>query len=508
MDRHPDRHGRPPAGIGAGVEIAIEVQPADPPVGIDPGPPGHPRRVALGGRGHAVAAAVDDPRRPSGLQRHQPDQRLHREVELGAEAAAGGRGDDPHPLGRQTQHPRGVVAVHHRRLGAGADHEGLALQPGGAGLGLDIGVLDEGGLDPRLGEVRGPGQRRLHVAAAHRAGDEDVALAPVMETRRGFGAGDGDVRKIGNRLPGHRERLKIERLDMLGRAGDQCHRLAAHPHMGLGQNRLIGKARQRAKEVLAGDIGGGEDLHRPGQPGAPGRDIAETEARGGMGRADHPHQQRALGDQIGAEPLASRDLLRPVQPLGPGAHRGAGGRALGPALPRRVQHRGDDLGIAGAAAQHAPQRLLDLGPRRGGIDPQQGAGRHQHPRRADPALRRAVTQESPLQVRQGVLPGQPLDGDHVAPGRARQRRQAGADRLPVEQHGAGAAVAGIAADLGAGQPQLAAQHLREPPARCGIDPREAAVDGQFEGMGVLHGAAPAARSASARRSSSVAAALR
>ena len=40
--------------------------------------------------------------------------------------------------------------------------------------------------------------------------------------------------------------------------------------------------------------------------------------------------------------------------------------------------------------------------------------------------------------------------------------QAGADRLAVEQHGAGAAIAGVAADLGAGQAELVAQHVGQP----------------------------------------------
>ena len=60
------------------------------------------------------------------------------------------------------------------------------------------------------------------------------------------------------------------------------------------------------------------------------------------------------------------------------------------------------------------------------------------------------------------------------------RRQAGADGLAVEQHRAGAAIAGIAADLGAGQPQILAQHLRQPAHRRRCDGRQPAVDGQAQ----------------------------
>ena len=43
--------------------------------------------------------------------------------------------------------------------------------------------------------------------------------------------------------------------------------------------------------------------------------------------------------------------------------------------------------------------------------------------------------------------------------------EAGADRLAVEEHGAGAAVAGVAADLGAGEAGVLAQELGEPAGR-------------------------------------------
>ena len=41
------------------------------------------------------------------------------------------------------------------------------------------------------------------------------------------------------------------------------------------------------------------------------------------------------------------------------------------------------------------------------------------------------------------------------------------DLLAVEQHGAGTAVAGMAADLGASQAEVVAQHIREAARRLG-----------------------------------------
>ena len=69
--------------------------------------------------------------------------------------------------------------------------------------------------------------------------------------------------------------------------------------------------------------------------------------------------------------------------------------------------------------------------------------------------------------------GQPLDGGDAAAGDAGGGRQAGADRDAVEKHGAGAAVAGVAADLGAGETGLLAQKVGEPARRRGLErPRD------------------------------------
>ncbi len=218
--------------------------------------------------------------------------------------------------------------------------------------------------------MRGPGQRRLRRRrCAPRPRDQQVARrARHADAARHRRAARRCPSRCGKRLPGHRERLQIERLDMRGLAGDQRHRLAAEPRIG-SRPAPAGRRRRgmHAEAVLAGDVGGGEDRHRSRQPGAPSREIAETEARARDGASGSPAPA--------ARPRATRsapNALAPRRPsAGPssrsarGADRGAGGRALGRrACARRVQHRGDDLGIAGAAAQHAAQRLLDLAPRR------------------------------------------------------------------------------------------------------------------------------------------------
>ena len=127
-----------------------------------------------------------------------------------------------------------------------------------------------------------------------------------------------------------------------------------------------------------------------------------------------------------------------------------------------MQHGLDDLAVAGAAAQHTAQRIAHLFLGRRGVLFEQRRGRNQEARRADAALRGAMLEEGGLQRRQFAV-GEAFDGAHRAARNAGYGNQAGADRLAVEQDGAGAAVAGVAADLGAGQAELVAQHRGQPP---------------------------------------------
>ena len=53
-----------------------------------------------------------------------------------------------------------LVAVHIGRLGAGEDLDAIADAPGIARLRLDIGMLDEGGLEDALGHRLGLGHGR------------------------------------------------------------------------------------------------------------------------------------------------------------------------------------------------------------------------------------------------------------------------------------------------------------------------------------------------------------
>ena len=112
---------------------------------------------------------------------------------------------------------------------------------------------------------------------------------------------------------------------------------------------------------------------------------------------------------------------------------------------------------------------------------EQRLGAHQLAGGAEAALRAVVFDEGFLQRMQLVVVRQAFDGlDGAAVGPDRELA-AGVDRLAVQQHGAGAAFAAVAADLGAGEPQVIAQQFDQGPAIFDFDAMLDAVDGQFDG---------------------------
>ena len=133
--------------------------------------------------------------------------------------------------------------------------------------------------------------------------------------------------------------------------------------------------------------------------------------------------------------------------------------------------------IPGAAAQVAAQgvfHVVEGEPLR--FVQQQPVQRHHDAGRAEPALRAAVLDDGLLRGGEPGVQVASLDRDHVPAVHLRQRHQAGGDRLVADgivcqlsdQDGAGAAVALLAALLGAGQPLAVAQEIQQQqPRRCG-----------------------------------------
>src|SRR3989338_50280 len=114
--------------------------------------------------------------------------------------------------------------------------------------------------------------------------------------------------------------------------------------------------------------------------------------------------------------------------------------------------RFNDLVVTGAAAEVAHHPFFDLLLAGLGNLIQQGLGRYDLARSADPALKTAVLDEALLYGVELSVLCQSLDGrDLVAVGEYRQRK-AGTDHLSIHQHGAGATDADTASLLDAGQP--------------------------------------------------------
>ena len=177
VDRNAGRHGRAPAGIGAGVEFAFEGHADNAAVAIGGEAAAHRGGVPLGGGDHGFMPGEDHAAWLAGLQHGKAEKRLQRDIQLGAEAAAGRCRDDAHLFKRQAQNFRCVLLVHHRRLRAGGNDEDIALHPGRAGFGLDRRMLDIGGLDRRLHGGSGSGQTVGAVAAENTACHQQIAVA-------------------------------------------------------------------------------------------------------------------------------------------------------------------------------------------------------------------------------------------------------------------------------------------------------------------------------------------
>src|SRR5690348_2115312 len=125
---------------------------------------------------------------------------------------------------------------------------------------------------------------------------------------------------------------------------------------------------------------------------------------------------------------------------------------------RGVEHGVDDVGIGRATAEIAAHVFAHLRLVLGMALVHAGDGRHDLPGRAVAALERVVVDEGLLhRVQRRAGRAQPFDRRHVAALRNGGETEAGERALAVDQHGAGAALAVVAALFGAGQPHVLAQ---------------------------------------------------
>src|SRR5882757_11309983 len=87
---------------------------------------------------------------------------------------------------------------------------------------------------------------------------------------------------------------------------------------------------------------------------------------------------------------------------------------------------------------------------------------HDHAGGAETALQAMVFAERLLHwMQRRAVGGKTLDGLDLMPVSHDRQRGTGFDRLAIEMHDAGTALRGVAADMGAGQPQILAQKLHK-----------------------------------------------
>ncbi len=106
--------------------------------------------------------------------------------------------------------------------------------------------------------------------------------------------------------------------------------------------------------------------------------------------------------------------------------------------------------------------------------------RHDHARRAVSALQAVIVAERRLHRVQFVAPGDTFDGGDVGACGLSGQHSAGFHRPAVDMHDAGAALAGIAADMGAGQVEMLAQQMDQQRSVFDVDRDRLAVHCQFD----------------------------
>src|SRR3989454_1427843 len=124
-------------------------------------------------------------------------------------------------------------------------------------------------------------------------------------------------------------------------------------------------------------------------------------------------------------------------------------------------HRLVDLEVTGAAAEVAGQRLLDRVAGGARVGHEQGVGGEEEGRRAVTALRGAELGERILERVQPAVRREPFDGGDAPPGAGEAEDEAGEHGRAVDEHGAGPALAQLAAVLRARESRVFAQYFEE-----------------------------------------------
>ena len=491
-------------GVGVGAEVRDAVGAGSPVAGLlgDPG-----ARVRVGAAvhvheavpGHELAVPVHAGAEPDAggrlahrarllfqrqVQEHPPPglagQGQRHGLELGVVLVAVGashqRHHHPRLLPRHAEHLGQFVADDELVLGrtpqrepvvAPLGHGELRLHGEVGDLGEVEGVLEDPfrGSEPRVDVALGALVVKAHVGVllglVVDAGISREARS-VVAHRLVEGRGIGMERLVHGHQRGQRLVLHIDEREggggrLQGLGCHRGHRVAVVADLVDGQHGRV--LHQRAVVLLdVLEVRGREHRHDPGM-GLGRRRVDAEDAGVGVGAAQDPGVEHARVGQVGGVDRLAADLGGAVEPAlveGP-----RGWRIL--TAPQRggPMDRPDDGEVAGATADVAVQRRLDVFFRGVRILVQQGAGGEDHARGAEAALEAAFLPERLLHRVQRVVAAEALDGRQRASVDLVGEGRAGAHRTAVQQHGAGAADLHLAARLGAPEVQGLAQEVHQ-----------------------------------------------
>src|SRR5690242_8388694 len=146
----------------------------------------------------------------------------------------------------------------------------------------------------------------------------------------------------------------------------------------------------------------------------------------------------------------------------------------------RVLHGLDDIDVARAAAQVPGDRLADFLLAGILVALEERARGHEHARRAESALQAVLLGEALLHRMELAALLQAFDRGDLAAVRLHGEHGARLHRLAVQVHRAGAAVAGVAADVGPGHAEVLADEVHEQESRLDFGLAHRAVDGDAD----------------------------
>ena len=440
--------------VCACVGEQVELERGELAVGIGAGLDVDPHRMPCRGRDKLLLAGELELDRASGLQRGQRQNVLDEHLLLAAKTAADALAEHADLVHGKLEDVRERPPGQERHLRRGADVEhACGVEPGEATMGLQRRVLDTVAVEGGLKGDGGCGERRSDIAELAMCLRDEIALRIGNAVRAGairmneWRAGRHRLFGIDQRrqnlvvdlqptagLLGSAFAVRDHRRDLLA---DEAHDIVEDAGI-LGVHPVLLVSRRREQHrwcvLMRQDCVHAGHGHRR-------RSVDRDDPCMRMWRAQQLDVQQAVDLRV------ERIARRAANDVGArGCRQAAAERAAG--LDARLDiglavDRVLDRTIAGAAADVALQRGAEIGPL--GLV-QRSAGEN-HAGGAEAALESLRVEEGLLHRVRAIFAAETFDRGDGAPLRAKRGDQAAMHGLAVEQHGAGAAIAGVAALL-------------------------------------------------------------